>query len=119
MAWALVSTGDAMMGLRANGSLEWNMALQAVLGDPKWVDVLWDSDERYLGLRCNYVTEGFPVHCQPDEGTFKVDSADILDDAGISVDSGYKAVVVRTDEPVLGSDGALYNPEPVWYITLP
>ena len=119
MAWTLISTGDAELTLLANGSVEWNTALQAALGDPKWVDLLWEPDERWLGVRVNYITEGLPVYSELDNGEFKIDSGDILDEAGVSVDDNYSAVPVRTAAPLVGSEGALYSAEPVWYITLP
>ena len=119
MAWTLIATGEAELTLAKNGGVEWNAALQGMLGDPEWVDLLWEPDERWLGIRCNYVTEGFPVDGKPDKGEFKVDSGDMLDEAGVSVDEKYSAVPVRTAEPVVGTEGALYSAEPVWYITLP
>ena len=119
MAWTLIATGEAELTLAKNGGVEWNAALQGMLGDPEWVDLLWEPAERWLGVRCNYVTDGWPVYSELDNGEFKVDSGDALDEAGVSVDENYSAVPVKTAEPVLGPDGALYNPEPVWYITVP
>ena len=119
MAWVLLEATTPELGLLANGSIEWNSVLQAKLGDPVWVRLLWDAEARQLGVRINYISEGFPVYSELDKGEYKIDSADVMEAAGISVEDNYSAEPVRTSEPVVGPDAALYNPEPVWYITLP
>ena len=119
MAWTVLDPSEPELKLKTNGVIEWNMAFQAQLADPKWVRVLWDSDTRRLGVRANYITEGFPVYSELDHGEFKIDSGDTLDAAGVSVDSNYADTPTRLSDPLVGSEGALYNPEPVWYITLP
>ncbi len=119
MAWTKITAGEPELTFSDEGILEWNTALQVLLGSPEWVDLLWEPDDRKLGLRCNYISEGFPVYAELDQGEFQIDSAEALGKAGVSVEETFADTPVRMPAPLVGFEGALYSSEPVWYITIP
>ena len=83
MAWAELEPGVAQLTIKDTGVVEWNTSLQITMGDPKWVQLLWDSSERWLGVRgWRNSAHGFIVNVDEDAGEFKIDSEAVLDGAG-------------------------------------
>jgi len=122
MAWAEVEPGTAELTIQDSGVIEWNMRLQSVMGDPGWVQLMWDSAERWLGVRPLNVSHGFPVGKEQQSGEFKIDSADALDAAGIVIAdtlSGEPVKFYETEaeipvDPLFG-----YPYAPVYYLVVP
>lgn len=108
----------AELSLRADGVIEWNTALQLAMGDPTWVDLMWDSANRYLGIRAVNSATGIPVSKEPQSGEYRVDSNDILTSAGISVDDTASAEPETWYQTELNT-GAWFGYNPIHYITLP
>ena len=85
MPWEEQNTGTPELILRVDGILEWNTALQRALGDPHWVDLMWDVANQRLGIRNISAATGLPVSAEPQRGEYTIDSAANLTAAGISV----------------------------------
>jgi hypothetical protein len=61
MPWLDVSLPTWELEL-ADGVVKWNTALQLAMGDPAWVDLLWDAEARTIGIRAvNAPLGGVPV----------------------------------------------------------
>lgn len=120
MAWQELTLGAQELALNANGAMEWNAALQLAMGDPAWVDIMWDEGERKLGLRPVNAPAGLPISKEPKTGEYTIDSASILATEGISVAENYAAepeTWAQTDAGTGWEEGFGLNP--IYYITLP
>jgi len=91
MAWAEISTAPPLLTLGSNGQVSWNNALQILLGDPKWVDLMWDNNTSRLGIRQSNVPDGLPVIAEPEGLEWKIASTNALTAAGISVPNNVEA----------------------------
>lgn len=116
MGWTEITAGAPELTLNTNGLLEWNTALQIQLGNPTWVNLMWDPDERRLGLRGVYAQQGLPVYAEPDKSEYKIDSPDLLTAAGITVDQTVSAAPDQYPGDHI-EDSAISNT--IFYITLP
>jgi hypothetical protein len=122
MAWAEVEPGAAELTIKDTGVVEWNTRLQSVMGDPGWIQLMWDSAERWLGVRPLNVPHGFAVNKDEEEGEFKLDTADALAAAGISITSTisgeptkfYDSEAEVPVDPLFG-----YPYAPIYYLTVP
>lgn len=86
MAWAMVWPPQAELTLRTDGVIEWNSATQTLLSNPTWVNLMWDSDSRWLGISAHSAAcGGFPVCKEPERGEFKIATTAVLTELGISV----------------------------------
>lgn len=120
MPWEELPLGAQDLGLTANGKIGWNSALQLAMGDPAWVDVMWDAAERTLGIRAVNSPTGIPITKNPSTSTYTIDTPDILTAASISVEETYSAEPeswVETDAGGGWAEWFAFNP--IYYITLP
>ena len=125
MAWAELEPSAAELTIRDTGVVEWNTSLQIVMGDPKWVQLMWDSARRWLGVR-GWVNSphGFIVNVDEDAGEFKIDSEAVLSGAGITIaetQSGEPETWLDPEpEPGILADPQFGYPyQPIYYLTLP
>jgi hypothetical protein len=120
MSWVELTTPAAELELKSNGEITWNTRLQILLGDPEWVDVMWDSANRHLGIRSNNSPNGLPIVAEPESNEFKLDSAAVLTAANISVANNVSA---EPDQWIQSNaaDGWAdwFSYPPIFYITLP
>jgi len=116
MGWTEITTGTPQLTLTNTGLLEWNTALQIKLGNPAWVNLMWDPVERRLGLRGVYAMDGLPVCAEPDKSEYKIDSSGPLTAAGVSVDQTVSAEPDQYPGDHI-EDWAISNT--IFYITLP
>jgi len=122
MSWEQVTTATELMKVTVDGVVKWNTRMQAILGDARWVTVFWDSSERRLGIRAGSSGTGTPVIAEPEGSEWWIDSADMLDNAGIVVGSSVEAVPTkwyRADasapvDPLYG-----YPYQPIFYVVVP
>jgi hypothetical protein len=122
MAWAELETAARELTIKDTGVVEWNTSLQITMGDPKWIQLMWDSSERWLGVRGVNSPHGFIVNVDEEAGEFKIDSADALSGAGISIaqtQSGEPEKWVDLDtgiptDPLFG-----YPYQPIYYLSIP
>jgi hypothetical protein len=120
MAWVDLPLGNKELSINTNGTIEWNAALQLAMGDPAWVDVMWDAIERTLGIRAVNAPLGVPVYKEPKSGEYSIDSADILTAAGITVAetlNGEPDSWVETDAG--GGWAEWFGFNPIYYLTVP
>ena len=116
MAWQELVPPSAELSLKTSGVVEWNTALQVLLGNPKWVGLVWDSSSRWLGIHRRDQDAGFPVYCEPESGEFRIDSADALNAVGVSVASNHAA------SPTEWTNDGSYRPHgrpSVFFVTIP
>jgi hypothetical protein len=66
--------------------IKWNTALQLQMGDPAWVDLMWDASAKTLGIRAINSATGIPIVKEPEGSEYYLDSYDALDAAGVPVD---------------------------------
>ena len=121
MTWIDLPLGTQELALNADGSMEWNAALQLAMGDPAWVDVMWDATQRTLGIRAVNSATGIPVYKEPKAGEYSIATAAILNTAGISVDAPYAAEPDRWIQSSAGGGGLepWFGFNAIYYITLP
>lgn len=114
MPWSELTTGTPQLTLKATGKVEWNIALQILLGNPSWVQLMWDTDTNRLGIRGIYAQMGWPVEVLPEESVYKIHCADALDAAGVPVDDDVSG------EPMKWTGVDDWIPDqPTYYINLP
>jgi hypothetical protein len=120
MPWTELDLGTAELALKDDGSMEWNAALQQKMGDPAWVEIMWDATQRWLGIRAVNAATGVPIEKEPKTGEYSIDSAAILTAAAISVDE------TVSDEPqkylrtvAEGITDPLFGTNAIYYITVP
>ena len=116
MPWTEITAGTPELTFKTNGLLEWNTALQILLSDPSWVNLMWDPDERHLGVRGVCFMQGLPVYSEKDKGEYKIDSSDLPNEAGISVNETLSAEPTKATEPIRTGEFAYF---PIYHITLP
>lgn len=109
---------NANLALKADGTLEWNTALQLIMGDPVWVDLMWDEATRQLGIRAVNSPTGIPVYKEPETGEYRVDSAEILAAANITVATTTEAEPEMWYQQNL-HEGQWFGYNPIYYITIP
>jgi len=118
MPWVEIPTAPAQLALNNRGQLSWNTTLQVLLGDPKWVDLMWESNTRCLGIRKNNAPGGLLVSAQGNE--FKINSAAALTAAGISVAETVQATPQEWIQVTANTGWAeWFGYPPIFYITLP
>jgi hypothetical protein len=89
--WTKISLEPAQITLHKSGKITWNTPLQLALKSPLWVDVMWDDDNRRIGIRTMTKQVGFPVIHEAQDGEYKILSAEALTLAGISVEENITA----------------------------
>lgn len=120
MSWVEIALPSTELAFRANGKIAWNSALQLMMGDPAWVDLMWDAAERTLGIRAVNSPTGFPVSPEPEGSEYMIDSADALDAAGISVDENVSGAPESWQETKAGTGwNEWFGYNPIHYITIP
>ena len=121
MSWTELPLGPLELGLRADGVIEWNAALQLAMGDPTWVDVMWDATANTLGIRAVNAATGIPIYKEPDKGEYTLFTTAILATAGISVATNYTAEPSTwTETAVPGGQSPTWTGyQPIYYVTLP
>jgi hypothetical protein len=118
MPWLDVSLPTWELEL-ADGVVKWNTALQLAMGDPAWVDLLWDAEARTIGIRAVNAPLGIPVVKEPSGSEYKLDSSESLEAVGVPVD-----VTVRGEpsvfKPTVFPSGWLPGDrETIYYLAVP
>ena len=118
MAWAAVNPPDPELTLKANGDVTWNSALQKMLSDPEWVDLMWDADASMLGVGGHDAScGGFPVSRDEATGTYTIDSSAALSDLGVSANPAHtEAPPGLWENAITSADMPSWRD--VYYITL-
>jgi hypothetical protein len=120
MPWVELDTGVPELILRTDGVLEWNTALQRALGDPQWVDLMWDATERWLGVRGVSAATGLSVSAEPRTGEYRIDSAAALAAVGVSVAENLAAEPDSWVQDEAGAGWAeWFGYNPIYYIVIP
>lgn len=123
MAWTELTPATAELSLKTTGVIEWNTRLQLAMGDPDWVNLMWDAGNRELGIRAVNSPTGQPVAKEPETGEFRIDSAEILNRAGISVAENVSAEPETwynpTAPPTIDPEASGFGYNAIYYITLP
>jgi hypothetical protein len=108
----------ANLAVKQDGTIEWNTALQLTMGDPVWVDLMWDASERRLGIRAVNSATGIPVYKEAEAGEYRVDSQEILEANGITVDEKIDGEPEKWYQ-ITQAEGDWFGYNPIYYITLP
>jgi len=122
MAW--IELFPAATGLQLkNGVLKWNTALQVSMGDPLWVELMHDSANGQVGIRATNAATGLPVIKEPENGEYWIDSADLLDSAGVPIDITVNALPPEEWRQVVAGGGPVPNDwfgyQTIYYLELP
>lgn len=108
------------MTVKANGSLEWNTALQLTMGDPTWIDIMWDSEDRLLGIRAVNSPTGFPVEKEPKSGEYTVPSRPVLSAYDITIPEKVSGPPeVWTQDQGAGYGPLWFGHNIIYYLTVP
>ena len=120
MAWAELFP-DALGLQLKNGVVKWNTALQMHMGDPPWVELMYDSANGWLGIRSANLPTGLPVIKDLAVGEYKIDSEALLDDAGVPIDITVNALPPDSWRQATGGVGEElhFNKPAIYYLTLP
>ena len=123
MPWVEVTSGTPELTFTDDGVLKWNTALQLLMGDPKWVDIMryLTGTKSQIGIRAVNSPTGLPVIAEPEGSEYKLDSPAILAAAGISVAvtvTGEPDSWQQTTAPGTGSS-QWFGYQPIYYLTLP
>ena len=120
MAWAELFPDALGLELK-DGVLTWNTALQIGMGDPPWVELMYDSANGWLGIRSANLATGLPVVKEPESSEYKLDSEDLLDDAGVPTDITVSASPPDSWRQATGGVGEElhFNKPAIYYLTLP
>ena len=122
MAWVELTLPTASLSVDTDGVIQWNSGLQLLMGDPVWVDLMWDAAENRMGVRAVNSPTGIPVVKEPEGSEYKLDSEDLVADAGITVDENVEAEP-DTWQQVEAGGGATpatwFGYDTIYYITLP
>ncbi len=120
MPWVELNQTTPKLTLHTTGKLTWNTALQLRLGDPKWVDLMWNAETRQLGIRNVRSVTGLPVAAEPEQSDYKIDSSDILTEAGISVEENLVAEPETWQQTNAGTGwDEWFGYNPIYHITVP
>ena len=65
MAWQELDLGAKELVVEGQRHYGWNAPCSLAMGDPAWVDIMWDASERYLGIRAVNAATGVPVDKEP------------------------------------------------------
>lgn len=79
------------IGIQKNGRIAWNEGTQKALGEPEWVELLYDEKEKKLGLRkVEQSEEAFPVRKAGRQRTWGISALGALKSIGIEIDAAYR-----------------------------
>jgi hypothetical protein len=120
MSWEDLPLGANNLEIKADGEIKWNAALQLAMGDPAWVDVMWDASARTLGIRAVNAPLGVPVYKETQTGEYSVNSAAILAAAGVTIGddlAGEPESWVETNSG--GGLAQWFGFNPIYYLTVP
>lgn len=119
MSWVEIQLPAIELNIQ-NGVVKWNSALQLMMSDPKWVELMWDAVANTLGIRATYAATGIPVVEEPEGSEYKIDSQAALSAAGITTGSASGSPSSWRQETASGSgDPKWFNYNPIYYLTLP
>ena len=120
MAWVELFPATLELELE-NGVVKWNAALQIGMGDPPWVELMYDSANGWLGIRSANVATGMPVVREPESSEYRIDSEALLDDAGVPIDITVNALPPDSWRQATGGVGEElhFNKPATYYLTLP
>jgi hypothetical protein len=98
---SIKSTKPAI-SIQKNGRIAWNQGTQNVLGNPTFVELLYDDVHRMLGVRAvsEENTESFPVYKSPKQNTWGIHAKGALDTVGVMVDKSFHKLAT-TDRDVV------------------
>lgn len=118
MAWVNLSLPALQLNVRSDGWLEWNAALQILMDDPGWVDVMWDAATRQLGIRESKHTYGIPVVREPEAPEYKANAVEVFDVAGITLTDVTGIPEIAVEPADVGGSG-WFGHGPIYYLILP
>ena len=121
MTWVEIDLPAPELTAKDDGVVEWNSALQLLMGDPNWVDLMYNAADNTLGVRGVNSATGFPVVAEPEGSEYKIDSAAAIDAAGITISETTTAEPEKWHQTQAGGPGEIgwFGYNPIYYITLP
>lgn len=101
------------ISIQKNGRIAWNLGTQDVLGNPTFVELLYDDAHKILGVRAvqEESTESFPVYKSAKQNTWGIHAKGALDTVGVTVDKSFHTLAT-TDRDVVSISVAEIVGEP-------